>query len=110
MKFPWTYAPHGVKRDKSSQVIIVQDNYFIRNRAVEWICYGAIVSLCFLLFLSFNRRRNPDCPCDREKLDKEKVLMSTYSFTLCAITLIQFAHHTMSCNVFKIAGMSLGAS
>jgi len=33
VKFPWTYAPHGVKGDKSSQVM--EGNRCIRNDFVE---------------------------------------------------------------------------
>jgi len=80
---------------------------------VTFCCYciislGVFYHACFF----FNRRRNPDCPCDREKLDKEKVLiMSTYMFHLVFTNiLIQCAHHGNALQCLCKAEMSLGAS
>lgn len=55
---------------------------------------------CFLL-LFFNRRRNPDCPCDREKLDKEKVLMSAVSPCIYKHFYSIFFHNWLLGNVLK---------
>lgn len=44
-----------------------------RNKRKEIDIEIKELNICLFVFYVINRRRQPECPCDREKIDKDKV-------------------------------------